>query len=535
MTQPSTFSTLTLWSWRVWVLVACFVLPLLGFIGVGALWLHERGWLGWSGLVFFAGEALAFFLFRRWLQGERAVLPQPATQPPPEFSPHEEAAWSVVQEHIARVERNEIVLKTPEELPDQLLGLAHEILTQVAAFYRPVEKEPLLAVPIPLLLRAIEETARDLAAVTSSLPFAHRITISEMLRGYRFSQKMKPAYDLYQIYRWLSPLINPQSGIFRILVSDRLFDLTKETLSQWLLKWYVDRVGYHAIELYSGKLLITRREETAPALRVETEEVMTRARADTSEPLRIFVLGQVKAGKSSLVNALFGELRAATDSLPTTMELTPYVLERPELGRPVLLYDMSGYEDPATPRERKDAALEEAVHADLIMLVVSAVNVARDPDRKLVAELRAHFAAHPQLRPPPIIIALTHIDLLRPPREWSPPYNIAAPDSAKARSIRGALDAVAADLMLAPELIVPVCLLPERIYNVEEALVPLLVQLLPEAKRVLLLRSLKNLRAQEQWELLRKQAQATGRFLLKIGGEVVKRSMEKILTEKRGG
>src|SRR5262249_22221731 len=160
---------------------------------------------------------------------------------------------------------------------------------------------------------------------------------------------------------------------------------------------------------------------------------------------------------------------------------------------------------------------------------------AREPDGRLWGQLRDHFAAQPQLRPPLVIVVLTHVDLLRPPRDWAPPYNVVTPDSPKARSIRGALDVVAMDLQLTPELVVPVCLLPERLYNVEEALVPLLVQVLPEAKCILLLRGLKTWRDQEQWELLWRQARATGRFLWQIGGEVLRRSVERMLAERWSG
>lgn len=514
--------------WRAALLATCFVLPLLGLGVVGALWLHDRGWLGWAGVAFIGGEALALWLFRRWIRSDQPILPRPSVQPPPEFSPREEAAWHIVQEYQERIERNAIEISSLE----QLLRLGKEILSRVALFYQPTKKDPLFAVPVPLLLRAIEETARDLAEVTASLPFAHRVTISEMLRGYRFGQKMKPAYELYQLYRFLSPLINPQSGIFRMLISDRLFDLTKETLNQWLLKWYVDRVGYHAIELYSGRLLLTRRNENIAQLQTETAAIMTHARAEVMEPLRILILGQVKAGKSSLVNALFGDIRAATDSVPTTTELTPYILERPEMGSAVVLYDMGGYEDPSAPRERKAQAFQEATRSDCIILVISAMNAAREPDRQLLADLHTHFAARSETRQPPVVIALTHIDLLRPPLEWSPPYDIVTPTSPKARSIRGALDVTAADLGVNPAHIAPLCLLPERLYNVEEALPPLLARVLPEAKRALLLRSLKTRREQEQWELLWRQARATGRFLWEFGGEVIKKSMKKALLEK---
>jgi uncharacterized protein len=163
--------------------------------------------------------------------------------------------------------------------------------------------------------------------------------------------------------------------------------------------------------------------------------------------------------------------------------------------------------------------------------VLSAVNAAREPDRRLLSQLRDHFATQPALRPPPVVVVLTHIDVLRPRREWTPPYNIVSPDSAKAHTIRDALHAVSTDLRLPQELIVPVCLLPERLYNVEEALVPLLIQVLPDAKRTLLLRSLKTLRQQEAWELLGRQARTAGRLLWQLSGEVLKKALERVLTQ----
>ena len=77
------------------------------------------------------------------------------------------------------------------------------------------------------------------------------------------------------------------------------------------------------------------------------------ARTEQREPLRILVLGQVKAGKSSLVNALFGEAERRPIAYRRRQEVTPYVLERRSLDGQVLLYDMGGYEDPSAPKERK--------------------------------------------------------------------------------------------------------------------------------------------------------------------------------------
>lgn len=514
--------------WRLWLLAACVIVPLGGFGLVGALWLSERGWLWLAGLILLSGEALAYFLFRRWTQSDNVFLPRPSQTTPADLSPRDEEAWILMREYQERIDRGDITLTSL----DQLLSLGKEILERVASFYRPGEPEPLLAVQIPLLLRAIEETARDLATVTANVPFAHRVTIGNAVRGYRVGQKLKPIYDAYQFYRFLSPLINWQTAVFRIFVTDRLFDLTRETLNQWLLRWYVDRVGYHAIELYSGKLLLTQRREGLPPLSENSTESKAEAKAQRIEPLRILILGQVKAGKSSLVNALFGDVRAATDVIPTTVRVTHYLLERPDLEGSVIVTDMGGYEDPILPKERMEEAFSEALRADLVILIVSAVNAAREPDRRLLTQLREYFSARPELSPPPVAVVLTHIDRLRPPLEWTPPYNIVSPFSPKEQSIRGALEAVAADLGVAAEAVVPVCLRPERLYNVEEGLIPLLIDTLPTAKRTLLLRTLKMLRQREQWELLVRQARATGQFLLDIGTKVGRKLLERVLAEK---
>jgi hypothetical protein len=293
------------------------------------------------------------------------MLPQPSTEPPAELAPRDEAAWKIVREYIDRVDLGELTLTSTE----QFWSLGQEILTRIAEFYHPHDKDALLAVQVPLLCRAIEETARDLATVTAEVPFAHRITIGDAVRGYRLQQKVKPAYD---VYRSLYPVLNWKSALFQWFVTDRLFDLTKETLQQWILKWYVDRVGYHAIELYSGKLLLTRRVEGHLPRSGESQATLG-AKNGTPESLRVLVLGQVKAGKSSLVNALFGDLRAATDVVPTTAQVTPYVLERADLGGAVIVSDMGGYEDATVPRARIEESLSEAQRSDIVLLIISAV------------------------------------------------------------------------------------------------------------------------------------------------------------------
>ena len=80
-----------------------------------------------------------------------------------------------------------------------------------------------------------------------------------------------------------------------------------------------------------------------------------------------------------------------------------------------------------------------------------------------------------------MVVALTHIDQLRPLAEWDPPYDLAHPAGSKAQNIRDAIQAVEHDLRLTPEQVVtPVCLRPDRLYNIEEGLAPAILTAMPE-------------------------------------------------------
>ena len=60
------------------------------------------------------------------------------------------------------------------------------------------------------------------------------------------------------------------------------------------------------------------------------------------------------------------------------------------------------------------------------------------------------------------------MDQLRPAAEWAPPYDVTTPAGPKARSIRAALNSVAATLDLPPDAVVPVAMPPGREpYNID--------------------------------------------------------------------
>jgi hypothetical protein len=114
-------------------------------------------------------------------------------------------------------------------------------------------------------------------------------------------------------------------------------------------------------------------------------------------------------------------------------------------------------------------------------------------------------------------VALTHIDQLRPLREWLPPYDIMKPCSAKAQAIRFMIDTIAQELELTIDQIAPVNLKTGFEYNIEEGLIPAVFQQLDQAKQVRYLRCLKAYHKEDYWRRLWKQSKGAGLFIAKNG------------------
>jgi predicted GTPase len=219
---------------------------------------------------------------------------------------------------------------------------------------------------------------------------------------------------------------------------------------------FVLSVGRASIDLYSGRL------------RLSSDELSAAAAADSAAqdaplaPVRIVLGGQVNAGKSSLVNALAQEVRSAAGPLPTTTRSTEYRIERH--GLPVVsIVDTPGLGNGV---ERELRAQVE--RADLVLWVASATQPARSADRQAVDDFRAWARAQLGRRPPRIVLALTHIDELRPANEWTPPYDLRTSAGPKAQYIRAAIHSVGSTLDLPTDAIVPVAMPPNRnAYNID--------------------------------------------------------------------
>ena len=117
-------------------------------------------------------------------------------------------------------------------------------------------------------------------------------------------------------------------------------------------------------------------------------------------------------------------------------------------------------------------------------------NPARQADVQLLRDLHGWFASHPELKAPPLLAVVTHIDLLSPALEWSPPYDWRHAVRPKEESIRDAAAAAQKQLGDHAPIVVPVCVAEGKVFGVAEELLPLLVERMDEAHAVGMLRCL---------------------------------------------
>ena len=237
---------------------------------------------------------------------------------------------------------------------------------------------------------------------------------------------------------------------------------------------------------------------------------------DVSE-VTIAITGQVKAGKSSVLNALLKDRQAKTDVLPATRGVTRYRWQLPDGSTVVGLLDTPGYADADLTAQQLEELFQAFQQADVVLLIMSATSPSRDPDLKLLDSMSARFAKEPRLRPPPIVGALTHIDGLSPLMEWSPPYDWQHPTRPKEHSIH---DAVAYNFGILNQKLaamIPVCSDSERVqpYGIEEWLIPALCGVLDEGRARALVRGLHSEANRDRIRELLSQFRNVGRTLLK--------------------
>jgi uncharacterized protein len=480
--------------WRIILVLTLTIAPVIFLAGVGSYYLWREGWalrVWWPmALCVAVGYALGWY----W-QHKKQLLRPPDFTEPMHWTDRDKQAWRLVE---ARAKSASEIDPTRFGEMEYYLETAKAMAVELAAFYYPKANDPVAALTIPEILAVIELASRDLAEMVDRyLPGGHLLTIRDWRRA-------RQAIDWYPSVRnayWLiSALFSPVDTAARFAASkvglSGPFQMLQNNLFIWFYTAFVHRVGTYLIDLNSGRLRVGAqryRELLRPGDSVATpaDGQTVVDRVDEIKQVTLTLIGQVKVGKSSFVNALLGEQRASVDVLPATNEVTAYQLRSNNIPTTLQLLDTAGYGHDGPKADQLKATQNAAKQADLIVLVLHARNPARQADLMMMTALRAWFAANPELKMPPVLAVLTHIDLLSPSMEWSPPYNWREPQRPKAKSIAEAVAAVREQLGDFLAGVVPVCALPGKTVGVDEDFLPALVGLLDEVRAVAFLRCLR--------------------------------------------
>jgi uncharacterized protein len=501
---------------RIAVVLSLLVIPLAILCSLGGYFVWRQGWGIWLWWPLTGCMALAYFLARRWQRSLR-LIGRPDFEVPLFWTERDRQAWKLVEAYAGRaaqIERSKLgELATYPKT-------AQELAEEITRFYHPGTGDPIGALTIPEILAVVELASHDLGVwVDQYLPAGHLLTVNNWRQARQAADLYSKASNLY----WLvTALFAPVETGLKFAASrmglTKPFQQLQDDLLFWFFTAYIHRVGAYLIDLNSGRLRVgaSRYRELVQAQTAENGPAKPQSR------IGITVMGQVKAGKSSLINALLGEQRARTDVLPATNEQTRYELTPPGFGTGLLVIDTVGYGHDGPNTDQVAATARAAQESDLLLLVLHARNPARQADLEMMRGLERWFIDRPERKMPKIVAVLTHIDLLSPALEWQPPYDWQEPKRLKEMQIKEAVATVWEQFGNSLACAVPACTDPHKVYGVEEWVLPALLALVDEARAVALLRCL---RAEADVEKIKKVV----RQIVAAGNQVLSFAVAKMM------
>jgi predicted GTPase len=463
-----------------------------------------------------------------WYWQRKKMLLRPVDFTPPlHWTERDQEAWSLVK---ARADQAANITTDQMAQFQFYVDTAQEMAVELAHFYHPKAKDPIGSLTIPEILAVVELAAHDMAQLVDQyLPAGHLLTINDWRRAKQVSDWYQRANNVY----WLiSAVFSPINTGIRYTTSklgaSRPFQLLQQNLLAWFYTAYVHRIGSYLIDLNSGRLRVgaPRYQEMMKEISASPSlSTVDGDAADRIDQVTLTILGQVKSGKSSLINAILGEQRAKTDVLPATDNITRYESHAEGVPTRLVLLDTVGYGHSGPGEDQVRATEDAARQSDLLILVVQARNPARQADLAMIQSLEQWFESNPELRMPPILGVMTHIDLLSPAMEWAPPYDWRTPQRAKELQIREAWAALQEQLGTHLADIVPVCTAPGKVFGVQDSLLASLLGFLEEARAVALLRCLRA-------EVNTGRARKVFQQLLKTGAQAARVLLESTLKPK---
>ena len=475
-------------NWRSWVLLALFFGPFLAYIGLGLLWLKDKGWAWMSVagvLSILAGVAFTL-LMSRWTTSTRAFLPPIDWDVPSTFSEFDRKAWELVEAEAAQGENLDMASLT---VMDTYVETGKRLAMRLAAHYHPLSADPIDRVPLIELLTALELAAEDLTRLTRQIPGGDLVTLADYKRAVVAANYIQKASD---IYTYLLPLFNPVTGLSRLASQHLMVKPAWKNMQQNVLRWFhrafVSRLGTHLVELYSGRLVIGSDKYRKLTRKLAKAGVEADSVAET---FTIAVVGSKVSSPAALASTIRQSLKDDPASLAGRLAKLggdPAGLERLLAAQWVEIeYTASpAGKESARDRSTRRHAVAKAVDSDLLILAVDPRPDRREADVAFVTDWAGWYAEQATLQLPPAMAVLDHPD-----------------DAAAAEQVRALREALPAAIV---QVIAGV---PAE--GVAGWLLPPLTALCQRAERTALLRHLRDNSARSKAGRLFRQVGAHGR------------------------
>lgn len=414
-----------------------YALPWVVLVILGVLWLAEHDWLLpfvaiTLGLVLLL--RLSLLLLKHLRQTESAAPvdadPAPIMTANPEWSARELAVFNSLCTEIAR---------EPRPWGD-MRQLSFDLVEKAAQQLSAGQKGALdFSIPEALLLadRVMIRLRRNLHDM---VPFSDRISLKTILWIWENKAWVqRGATVVGWAWRAKRLITNPSAAIMQEIqgaVTSSADGGEMKNFSLALVQQIIlEEVARAAVDLHSGYLRFT--DEELLNIELGSADFDKQILAQPNEPIRLLVIGQVSAGKSTIVNRLAGGEVAETDMAPTTPDLTCHALDIDGIAYSVI--DTQGIDGSEKVAE---TLLAQVLDCDQVLWILRANRPARAPDVALLRQIEAAFAARPLRRMPPVTIVANAVDQLLP--DWPFPEHL-LPREAQA-TIAAASAAICADL-----------------------------------------------------------------------------------------
>ncbi|WP_417731610.1 GTPase family protein [Rosistilla oblonga] len=428
---------------RAVVLVLLWCLPVATYLIIGTLAVYRAGWLSSLAWVLPALGAIAWTVGKLWKPRRLAESSSGAAIVAPDFwTPQDTAAIAVVEQFRSELpEMNRLNIADTNRYLNDAQAMAKRLAGHYCSRGSQDELHQLTLVEVLAVVHLAVEDMEDW--VLENVPLSNVATVGHLqsLPG------IARAVELGRLASfWTTAIANPaklltyplwqQAGQIGLDLQDELIGVFYQA--------YLRRVGYYLIEMYSGRLKggsRRYRQQFGTLANAMHHSGGDRGAFQQSENVEttIAVIGQVKAGKSSLINALMQDEVAQTSVLPETRAVQRFEYRLPGSNNAIVLLDTPGYSEADVDRQQRKELRTAAEAADIVLLVMAANSAARGSDAQAIAELTDHYRKRSHLKPPTIIAVLTHVDRLRPVREWTPPYDWTTPTCLKEESMAEAV------------------------------------------------------------------------------------------------